>query len=67
MAARLGNILFWLGIIIAVGWLVLSYFALASRPSGRRVRDLADALTVFSIPVVSFAVGWALRCILSGR
>jgi len=66
MASRLGDVLFWLGIIIAIGWLVLSYFAFSTRPSGSGLRDMAEVLTVFTIPVISLAVGWALRYILRG-
>ena len=65
MASRLGDVLFWLGIIIAVGWLVLSYFALSTRPSGAEFGTV-EALTVFTIPAISLALGWALRYILRG-
>jgi hypothetical protein len=65
MASRLGDVLFWLGIIIAIGWLVLSYFALSTRPSGAEF-GRAEFLTVFAIPAISLAVGWALRYILRG-
>jgi hypothetical protein len=65
MASRLGDVLFWLGIIIAIGWLVLSYFALSTRPSGAEF-GMAEVLTVFTIPAISLAVGWALRYILRG-
>jgi uncharacterized membrane protein YhdT len=64
MASRLGDVLFWLGIIIAVGWLVLSYFALSTRSSGGF--GTVEALTVFTIPAISLALGWALRYILRG-
>jgi hypothetical protein len=67
MVARLGNVLFWLGVIIALGWLALSYFGFSTRPSGGGIRDVAEALTVFGIPTISIAVGWALRYILAGR
>jgi hypothetical protein len=66
MAARLGNILFWLGIIIAVGWLALSYFAISTTPGGHPF-GAAEFLTVTVIPIISASVGWALRYILSGR
>jgi hypothetical protein len=65
MASRLGDVLFWLGIIIAVGWLVLSYFAFSTMPSGGEF-GTAEALTVFTIPAISLALGWALRYILRG-
>jgi hypothetical protein len=64
MASRLGDVLFWLGIIIAAGWLVLSYFAFSTRTGGEF--GTAEALTVFTIPAISLAVGWALRYILRG-
>jgi hypothetical protein len=66
MSARLGNVLFWLGIIIAVGWLLLSYYALTTRQSGPVFGDAADVFAVFAIPIVSVTVGWALRYILGG-
>lgn len=65
MASRLGDVLFWLGIIIAVGWLALSYFALSTRSAGAEF-GIVEALTVFTIPAISLAVGWALRYILRG-
>jgi hypothetical protein len=65
MAARLGNILFWLGIIIAVGWLALSYYSLST--TGGHPFGAAEFLTVTVIPIISASVGWALRYILSGR
>jgi hypothetical protein len=64
MASRLGDVLFWLGIIIAIGWLVLSYFAFSTRARGGF--GTAEALTVFTIPAISLAIGWALRYILKG-
>jgi hypothetical protein len=67
MSARLGNVLFWLGIIIAVGWLLLSYYALTTRQSGPVFGDAADVFAVFAIPIVSVTVGWALRYIFGGN
>ena len=64
MASRLGDVLFWLGIIIAAGWLVLSYFGFSTRTGGEF--GTAEMLTVFTIPAISLAVGWALRYILRG-
>ena len=62
MASRLGDVRFWLGIIIAIGWLVLSYVAFPSGGGFGR----AEVLTVVTIPAISLAVGWALRYILRG-
>jgi hypothetical protein len=61
----LGNGWFGVGIIIAVGWLVLSYFSFASRANPTRL-DVADLLTITSIPVLSVGIGWALRYTLAG-
>ena len=44
----------------------MSYFALSMRAGGRNF-GVAEALLVFGIPAISFAVGWALRYILAGR
>jgi hypothetical protein len=65
MASRLGDVLFWLGIIIAIGWLALSYFAFSTSRSGGGF-GMVEVLTVFTIPAISLAVGWALRYILRG-
>jgi hypothetical protein len=65
MLARLGNVLFWLGIIIAVGWLALSFFAFSTRRNPYSF-GVAEFLTIFAIPVISVATGWALRYILAG-
>jgi dolichyl-phosphate-mannose--protein O-mannosyl transferase len=61
MVARLGNVLFWWGVIIAVVWLVM-YFLF-----GGGIRNVGDALNAFAIPAICIAVGWGLRYILSGR
>jgi hypothetical protein len=47
--------MFGVGIIIAVGWLVLSYFGFASRANPTRL-DVADLLTITSIPVLSVGI-----------
>jgi hypothetical protein len=65
MLERLGNVLFWLGLIIAAGWLILSYFGLSTRPNPTSF-DLGDFLTVAVIPALSISIGWALRYILAG-
>jgi hypothetical protein len=65
MLERLGNVLFWIGVIIAVGWLVLSYFAGKSIPAPH-VFDYADFLTSAVVPVLSVGIGLALRYILAG-
>ena len=65
MASRLGDVLFWPGIIIAIGWLVFSYSALSTRPSGAGI-GMDEVLIAFTIPAISLAVGWALRYILRG-
>jgi hypothetical protein len=57
MAVRLGNVLFWVGVIIAAGWLSLWY-------------PLTDAKQVFGtalVAIVIVGIGWALRYILGGR
>jgi cytosine/uracil/thiamine/allantoin permease len=59
MAARLGNVLFWLGIIIAVGYvLAVGYVATGLSEAG--------TLLVFAVPTITVAVGWAPRYILGG-
>jgi hypothetical protein len=63
MLTRLGNVLFGAGIIIAVGWLALMYFAFASRS---KPLDVVDVLVIACIPVLSVGIGWALRYILAG-
>jgi len=67
MAARLGNVLFWLGIIIAIGWALLCYFLM--RPDfGRPFFDPGAAtFVVLLVSVPSFLIGWALRYILRGN
>ena len=65
MLERLGTVLFWVGIIIAVCWLVMSYFALSTR-EGQHPFNVAEFLTVAVIPVLSVGIGWALRYILAG-
>jgi hypothetical protein len=65
MLERLGNVLFWVGIIIAIGWLAFSYVALSTR-EGQHPLDVADLLTVIVIPILSVAIGWTLRYILAG-
>jgi hypothetical protein len=65
MQERLGNVIFWIGIIIAVGWLVLSYFGYASEPRQAPL-DGADIFAITIVPVLSVGIGWALRYILGG-
>jgi hypothetical protein len=68
MAARLGNVLFWLGMLIAAGWLWFGYTVIMSgRGETSAPLDEADVVTLFGIPIVSAGLGWALRYILSGR
>ena len=56
MAAQLGNVLFWLGIIIGIGiWLFAVQF---DDP------EFLQAATVISIACAG--IGWALRYILGG-
>jgi hypothetical protein len=63
MAARLGNVLFWLGIIIAVGYVVaVGYVATALSDAW----GVAGTLLVFAVPTITVAVGWAPRYILGG-
>jgi hypothetical protein len=65
MRAKLGNVLFWLGIIIAVGWLLLSWFGY-STIAGSRKFDISDFLIIAVIPALIVSMGWALRYILAG-
>jgi hypothetical protein len=65
MRAILGNVLFWLGIIIAAGWLLLSWFGYSTIASGHAF-DITDFLVLVVIPAISISVGWALRHILAG-
>jgi len=70
----MGNVLFWLGIIIAIAWLLLvGVGAYNDGLTGVRVWELPPELAiqiifvVFVPPTISVAVGWTLRYILAGR
>jgi hypothetical protein len=65
MRAKLGNVLFWLGIIIAAGWLLLPWFGY-STTTGSRKFDISDFLIIAFIPALIVSMGWALRYILAG-
>jgi hypothetical protein len=65
MRAKLGNVLFWLGIIIAAGWLLLSWFGY-SIIAGSRKFDISDFLIIAVIPALIVSMGWALWYILAG-
>jgi hypothetical protein len=65
MRAKLGNVLFWLGIIIAAGWLLLSWLGY-STIAGSRKFDISDFLIIAVIPALIVSMGWALRYILAG-
>ena len=61
MVARLGNVLFWLGIIIAVGDVIaVGYVATGLSDAW----GVADAVLVFAVPTITVATGWASRYIL---
>jgi hypothetical protein len=62
MLARLGNVLFWIGVIIAAGWLFIGY----SEYSTGHHFESADFATLAIVPAISLSVGWALRYILRG-
>jgi hypothetical protein len=64
MRAILGNILFWLGIILAAGWLLLSWFGYATI-AGSHKFDISDFLIIVVIPALIVSMGWALRHILA--
>jgi len=68
MLKRLGNVLFWLGIIIAIGWTLFCYWAFTMRAPPSSSFDLRAAIfTVLVISVPSLLIGWALRYILKGN
>jgi hypothetical protein len=57
MAARLANVLFWLGVIVAVGYVARVLFDAWGR-------DVADAVLIFAVSTITVAAGWASRYIL---
>jgi hypothetical protein len=64
MKAVLGNILFWLGILIAAGWLLFSWFGYATI-GGSAKFDISDVVILVVIPALIISMGWALRYILA--
>jgi hypothetical protein len=56
MAARLGEVLFWAGIILAALWLYLAFNA--EEPQGD--------VTLYVMPLIIVFVGWVLRYFLAG-
>jgi len=56
MAARLGEVLFWAGIILAALWLYLAFNA----------GEPKDDFTLYFVPLVIVFVGWVLRYFLAG-
>jgi hypothetical protein len=64
MAARLGNVLFWLGIIIAVGYVIaVGCVAMGLYDAW----GVAGTGLVFAVPTITVAVGWAPRYVLGGH
>ena len=66
LLARLGNVAFWLSLIIAGGWLWMGYDDFATRVNPHSFNN-ADFVTLAIVPVISLSVGWATRYILAGR
>jgi uncharacterized membrane protein YhdT len=64
---RFANVVFWLSIVIAIGWLLLSYFAVAGTRRGWAGADSVDVMTALSVPIVSVGIGWIVRYVLVGR
>lgn len=59
MAARLGNVIYWIGVVFA--WMcALAAFSGASRGGG-------SVPILIGLAVVSYLVGWAARYVLSGN
>lgn len=65
MRAILGNVLFWLGVIIAAGWLLLSWFGYAT-VGGSAKFGFSDFVIIVVIPAAIVSMGWTLRYILAG-
>jgi hypothetical protein len=64
MARMLGECLFWLGIIIAVGYAIaVGYVATGLSDAW----GVADTVLVFAVPTITVAVGWAPRYVLGGH
>ena len=66
MRAILGSVLFWLGVIIAAGRLLLSWFGY-STIGGTRKFDITDFVIIVVIPALIVSMGWALRYILARK
>lgn len=64
MLERLGNVLYWLGMIVALLILSLPFIALLNGRS-----DSFFVVLGFSTiaALLSYGIGWSLRYILSGR
>jgi len=65
-ARKLGNVLFWLGIIIAVGWLAMVASNVLFSGPPERWEGAHTAVTIIP-PIVALGVGWVLRYILAGQ
>jgi hypothetical protein len=63
MTARLGEVLYWVSVILA--GLVLYGVYTAVKAGGSPTDENAIAFYIIAAPIV--AIGWALRYILSGR
>jgi hypothetical protein len=69
MAARLGNVLYWLGcvlaVIFAIGGLAAFFIAGAVRPITNG-EIIALMVPLFALSAISWMIGRALRYILGG-
>ncbi len=66
MLARLGNVAFYVGIIIAVLWLAAIAWSLGH---DRAVLGATPGfyLSIIGIPALSVGIGWAIRYVLGGE
>ena len=66
MLARLGNVLFWIGIIIAAAWISLLWSLGDALMLNYGVNTLGGQAAVYLIPAaVVVGIGWALKYILT--
>lgn len=66
MIARLGNVIFGLGVIVALVVIAFAIVVFLNSPPGSG--DRSFALTIApAFAAVSFGIGWAVRYILTGR
>lgn len=69
MLGRLGNVLFWVSVIIAVAWLARGTWRAASFVYEYQVMPTVSVdgvMFIAGVPGVIVGIGWALRYILAG-